>query len=159
MKPRHGVAFPLRLRDCDVCHLGRRVNTSTGLARFCRRWHNWRLVLSLTNKPAYHAYLPWHPAGYTGNSLPLKIITAFFLGLSLYNAIELIVLAFVTFQHYHGLYFWSLVISAFGIIPYSLGFMIKFFRLFDPNTNVGYVAVVLLTIGWYSMVTGGSATV
>ncbi|USP75357.1 hypothetical protein yc1106_02631 [Curvularia clavata] len=94
--------------------------------------------------------------GYTGNSLPLKIIIAFFLGLSLYNAIELIVLALVTFQHYHGLYFWSLLISSFGIIPYSLGFTIKFFRLLDPNANAGYVAVVLLTIGWYSMVTGQS---
>ncbi|EMD61804.1 hypothetical protein GGP41_002686 [Bipolaris sorokiniana] len=94
--------------------------------------------------------------GYTGNSVPLKIIIAFFLGLALYNALELIILAFVTFQHYHGLYFWSLVISAFGIIPYSLGFIIKFFRLLDPNANVGYVAVVFLTIGWYSMVTGQS---
>jgi hypothetical protein len=92
--------------------------------------------------------------GYTGNSLSLKIIIAFLLGLSLYNAIELIVLLFVTFQRYHGLYFWSLCIAAFGIIPYSLGFIIKFFQLLDPNQDEGYVAVVLLTIGWYSMVTG-----
>jgi len=94
--------------------------------------------------------------GYTGDSLPLKIIIAFLLGLSLYNAIELIVLAFVTFQRYHGLYFWSLVISAFGIIPYSLGFIIKFFRLLDPAANAGYVGVVLLTLGWYPMITGQS---
>jgi len=92
--------------------------------------------------------------GYTGDSLPLKIIIAFLLGLALYNAIELIVLAFVTFQRYRGLYFWSLVVSAFGIIPYSLGFITKFFRLLDPNENVGYVAVVLLTLGWWSMVSG-----
>lgn len=94
--------------------------------------------------------------GYTGDSLPLKIIIAFLLGLSLYNAIELIVLLFVTFQKYHGLYFWSLFIAAFGIIPYSLGFIIKFFQLLDPNQDEGYVAVVLLTIGWYPMVTGQS---
>jgi hypothetical protein len=92
--------------------------------------------------------------GYTGDSLPLKIIIAFLLGLSLYNAIELIVLAFVTFQRYHGLYFWSLVISAFGIIPYALGFIIKFFRVLDPSRDAGYVAVVLLTFGWYPMITG-----
>lgn len=94
--------------------------------------------------------------GYTGDSLPLKIIIAFLLGLALYNAIELIVLLFVTFQKYHGLYFWSLFISAFGIVPYSLGFIIKFFQLLDPSKDEGYVAVVLLTIGWYPMITGGS---
>ncbi|KAH7356144.1 hypothetical protein BKA66DRAFT_428643 [Pyrenochaeta sp. MPI-SDFR-AT-0127] len=94
--------------------------------------------------------------GYTGDSLSLKIIIALLLGLSLYNAIELIVLVFVTFQRYRGLYFWSLVIAAFGIIPYSLGFIIKFFQLLDPNQDEGYLAVVLLTLGWYPMVTGQS---
>ncbi|KAF1920245.1 hypothetical protein BDU57DRAFT_534041 [Ampelomyces quisqualis] len=94
--------------------------------------------------------------GYTGDSLSLKIIIAFLLGLSLYNAIELIVLLFVTFQRYHGLYFWSLLVAAFGVIPYSLGFIIKFFQLLDPSQDEGYVAVVILTIGWYSMVTGQS---
>lgn len=92
--------------------------------------------------------------GYTGDSLSLKIIIAFLLGLALYNSIELIVLIFVTFQRYHGLYFWSMLVAAIGIIPYSLGFLIKFFQLLDPNKNVGYVAVVFLTIGWYPMVTG-----
>jgi hypothetical protein len=94
--------------------------------------------------------------GYTGDSLTLKIIIAFLLGLSLYNALELIILAFVTFQRYHGLYFWSLVISAFGIVAYALGFIIKFFRVLDPGTDAGYVAVVLLTLGWYAMITGES---
>jgi len=64
------------------------------------------------------------------------------------------VLIFVTFQKYHGLYFWSLVVAAFGIIPYSLGFLIKFFQLLNPGQDEGYVAVVLLTIGWYPMITG-----
>ncbi|KAF2832261.1 hypothetical protein CC86DRAFT_313174 [Ophiobolus disseminans] len=94
--------------------------------------------------------------GYTGDSLSLKIIIAILLGLALYNAVELIVLIFVTFQRYDGLYFWSLLVAAFGIIPYSLGFLIKFFQLLDPNQDQGYVAVVLLTIGWYPMITGQS---
>lgn len=95
-----------------------------------------------------------HLVGYTGNSLPLKMIIAFLLGLSLYNAIELIVIVFFTFQRYCGLYFWSLVISAFGIMPYSLGFLIKFFQLLNPERKEGYVAVFFLTIGWYLMITG-----
>ncbi|CBX97122.1 hypothetical protein IAQ61_007938 [Plenodomus lingam] len=94
--------------------------------------------------------------GYTGDSLSLKIIIAFLLGLSLYNALELIVIVFVTFQRFRGWYFWSMIVSAFGIIPYSLGFLIKFFQLLDPGRDEGYVAVVLLTIGWYTMVTGQS---
>lgn len=159
LKPRHGLALPLPFPfplplptgQCNVCCSCRRDDTGTGLARVRRCGHNWRSVPSLPS----HKLQPYHgTTGYTGNSVPLKIIIAFFLGLALYNALELIILAFVTFQHYHGLYFWSLVISAFGIIPYSLGFIIKFFRLLDPNANVGYVAIVFLTIGWYTMVTG-----
>lgn len=85
----------------------------------------------------------------------MKIIIALLIGLSLYNALELLVLVFVTFQRFSGLYFWALVISGCGIIPYSLGFLIKFFQLLNPSEDEGYVAVVLLTIGWYTMVTGG----
>jgi hypothetical protein len=93
-------------------------------------------------------------AGYTGNSLSLKIIIAVLLGLSLYNAVELIILVLVTFQRYHGLYFWSLLVAGFGVLPYSLGFVIKFFQLLDPDSDPGYVAIVLLTIGWWTMVSG-----
>src|SRR4051794_11230237 len=37
-----------------------------------------------------------------------------------YNALELILLIFATFKHWHGLYFWSLLVVTFGIIPYNL---------------------------------------
>jgi hypothetical protein len=92
--------------------------------------------------------------GYNGDSLSLKIILAFLIGLALYNSIELIVLILATFNKYKGLYFWSLIIASVGIIPYSVGFLIKFFQLLDPNQDVGYVAVVMLTVGWYAMITG-----
>ncbi|KAF2263597.1 hypothetical protein CC78DRAFT_269167 [Lojkania enalia] len=94
--------------------------------------------------------------GYTGDSLSLKIIMGFLIGLSLYNALELLVLIFVTFQRYSGLYFWSLIIAGLGILPYGLGFLIKFFQLLEPNDSIGYLAVVLLTVGWYMMITGQS---
>lgn len=93
-------------------------------------------------------------AGYTGDSLPLKIIISVLLGLALYNSVELIILVLVTFQRYHGLYFWSLLIAGFGVLPYSLGFLIKFFQLLDPNGDPAYVAVALITFGWWTMVTG-----
>ncbi|KAF1950691.1 hypothetical protein CC80DRAFT_455365 [Byssothecium circinans] len=94
--------------------------------------------------------------GYTGDSLSLKIIIAFLIGLGVYNAIEVIIICFVTFNRYSGLYFWSVIIASFGIIPYQLGFLIKFFQLLNPNADIGYVAVVLLSIGWYMSITGQS---
>ena len=106
----------------------------------------------MCNRPALQVDLTIQ--GYTGDSLSLKIIISVLLGLSLYNAVELIILVLVTFQRYHGLYFWSLLIAGFGVLPYSLGFVIKFFQLLDPNSDPGYVAVVLLTIGWWTMVSG-----
>ncbi|KAF2797811.1 hypothetical protein K505DRAFT_397165 [Melanomma pulvis-pyrius CBS 109.77] len=94
--------------------------------------------------------------GYYGDSLSLKIILSFLIGLALYNSIELLVLILVTFNKYQGVYFWSLIVAGVGIIPYSLGFMIKFFQFLNPNENAGYLAVVMLTLGWYAMVTGQS---
>jgi hypothetical protein len=88
--------------------------------------------------------------GYEGNSLPLKICIAFFLGLAMYNVVELMVLIFGTFQRYRGLYFWSLVVSGLGIIPYSLGFLFKYFSVLKGPGRWG--SVFLLTIGWYPMV-------
>lgn len=91
--------------------------------------------------------------GYTGHSLGIKITIATLAGLTWYNAFELITLVFVTFSRYRGLYFWSLLISSsFGLIPYSLGFLLKFYRL----THVTWLSVTLLTIGWWCMVTGQS---
>lgn len=91
--------------------------------------------------------------GYTGHDLGLIITMATFTGIAWYNAIELIVLIFVTFKKFHGLYFWSLLISAScGVIPYSLGFLMKFLQL----TSATWLSVTFLTVGWYAMVTGQS---
>lgn len=92
--------------------------------------------------------------GYNGNSLTLQIFIAFFAGLAMYNALELTAMIFLAFNHYRGLYFWSLLISGLGIIPYALGFLLKFFEITQGNSR--WLAVVLLTIGWYLMVTGES---
>lgn len=90
--------------------------------------------------------------GYDGESLALKVCIAFFLGLAMYNVLELLVLIFGTFSRFRGLYFWSLVISGIGIIPYSLGFLFKYFSILTGPS--AWTSVVLLTIGWYPMVTG-----
>lgn len=42
--------------------------------------------------------------GYNGNSLAIKAVIAVFAGLSIYNAIELIALVFITFTRYKGVF-------------------------------------------------------
>ena len=64
----------------------------------------------------------------------------------MYNAVELIAMISLTFTRYRGLYYWSLLISSIGIIPYSLGFFLKFDNLAPGDLR--WIAVVLLTIGW-----------
>ncbi|ETN44634.1 uncharacterized protein HMPREF1541_10304 [Cyphellophora europaea CBS 101466] len=90
--------------------------------------------------------------GYEGNSLALKVCIAFFLSLAIYNVLELLVLIFGTFQKFRGLYFWSLVVSGVGIIPYALGFLFKYFNILTGSAR--WASVFLLSIGWYPMVTG-----
>lgn len=71
--------------------------------------------------------------------------------LSLYNALELELLVFTTFHAYRGLYFWSLVIASFGIIPYVVGYMVEYFKLGPLAVGIG-----IDSLGWSLMVTGQS---
>lgn len=90
--------------------------------------------------------------GYQGDSQTLRIFIVFFAGLAMYNAVELSVMVFLTFKRFSGLYFWSLLLSGIGIIPYALGFLLKFMEI--TTGSLKWLAVVLLTIGWYPMITG-----
>lgn len=89
---------------------------------------------------------------YTGNSFAVQASLASLLGCALYSAIELIVLVFSIFKKYHGLYFWSLLLSAsLGVIPDALGLLLKYFELAPI-----WIPVTLSTAGWAIMVTGQS---
>lgn len=94
----------------------------------------------------------WITSSYTGNSNGVRITIATFVGVAWYNVIELIVLICLTFKRYRGPYFWSMLIASIGILPYSVGYLMKFFNL----TSATWLPVTLLTIGWWSMVTGQS---
>ena len=91
-------------------------------------------------------------AGYDGQSDSLRIVIIFLSGLAMYNAVELIAMISLTFTRYRGLYYWSLLISSIGIIPYSLGFFLKFDNLAPGGLR--WIAIVLITVGWYPMITG-----
>ena len=81
--------------------------------------------------------------------------------------IELTIVLFYTFRRRSGLYFWSLLISAWGCTFHALGFVLKYLTYapsgaFLPFIEIGTAVVqsgrMLLrrTTGWVSMVTGQS---
>lgn len=78
-------------------------------------------------------------------------IVACFIGISLYNSIELIVLCFVTFKKYNSCYFWSLLIASISIILFALGYLVVIFRL-----GIIYAGVAAEIVGWYGLVVGQS---
>ncbi|KAL2812669.1 hypothetical protein BDW59DRAFT_167767 [Aspergillus cavernicola] len=80
----------------------------------------------------------------------LQATLVIFIALSCYNVVELFILVLSTFRRWKGLYFYSLLVSGvLGVVPYSLGFLLKFF-----STANSIISVTILTIGWWTMVTG-----
>ncbi|KAG6003427.1 hypothetical protein E4U54_000687 [Claviceps lovelessii] len=73
-----------------------------------------------------------------------------FVALALYNAVELNFVVFSTFRRFKGLYFWSFLAAANGIIPHSLGFFLK---NVVRSSHYG-LYITLVSIGWVPMVTG-----
>ena len=91
---------------------------------------------------------------YEGQSETVKILIVFFAGLTIYNALELILLTFTTFRSRKTLYFWSLLVSSVGLMFYATGFTVKLLGVWEGGAR--WTGLVFLTIGWYTMVTGQS---
>ncbi|RYP67885.1 hypothetical protein DL771_006993 [Monosporascus sp. 5C6A] len=81
-----------------------------------------------------------------------SVAIATFIGIALYNVIELNVIIVRTFKRRHGLYFYSFVVATWGIVLWSLGYLIKDFKL--ASGTVLYS--VFISSGWCAMVTGQS---
>ena len=100
------------------------------------------------------------PEGESGGAIPynkgIYMAIAAFTAVAWYNVAELNVQVFLTFKRHRGLYFWSLLISSYGCVLHALGFLLKFFQLVSSNNQSlnDYVAVTIITLGWYCMVTG-----
>lgn len=90
-------------------------------------------------------------SGATDHGDAIYAIVAF-VALAIYNALELNVVIFSTFKRFKGLYFWSFVAATNGIIPHSLGFLLK--NVIGSH-NYG-IYITLVAIGWVPMVTGQS---
>ena len=93
----------------------------------------------------------WPRESFHGTYDPTSITITVSTALSLYNCIELLLLIFITFHRWRGLYFWSLTISTIGTISYSLGLIIEYFGL-----AILWVGKIFDTGGWMVMVTGQS---
>lgn len=90
--------------------------------------------------------------GYQGGSLVVKILIIVFSSISLYNALELVILIFLTFNRYSGLYFWTMLLSdVLGVMPHAIGYLLEFFA-----KGPVWLGVTLSTIGFYFMVPGQS---
>ncbi|KAJ5887520.1 hypothetical protein N7495_007561 [Penicillium taxi] len=81
----------------------------------------------------------------------LAMVIAGLFSLAIFMGLEIIFLIFTTFRRRNGLYFWSMLISAMGIILHTLCAFLRYFSL-APNIPM----CVLICIGWYAMVTGQS---
>lgn len=64
---------------------------------------------------------------FSGNYDVASVFITICCSLAIYNGLELLMLIFTTFRRFSGLYFWSLLVSSFGLIPYTIGFMIMYF--------------------------------
>ena len=89
----------------------------------------------------------------TSSSIERILFT--FGGIALYNMLELLIQIPLRFKAWKGLYFWSLLLSALGILPYILGLLFKFFGVIQGYPLV-YLAIAMIDIGWQLMVTGQS---
>ncbi|KAJ5384177.1 hypothetical protein N7517_002088 [Penicillium concentricum] len=90
--------------------------------------------------------------GYHGNNVAVRTLMIVFTSIALYNALELFILLFLTFTHYRGLYFWTLLLSVvLGVIPHAIGYLLGFFSLAPL-----WLSLTITTIGFYVMVPGQS---
>ncbi|KAJ5973245.1 hypothetical protein N7481_010455 [Penicillium waksmanii] len=79
-----------------------------------------------------------------------KYVFASFIGITIFGSIELVVLCFITFKRYSGLYFWSLLVASISLVPQALGFTFILYRIGVSE----YLSTALTVFSWYAMVTG-----
>lgn len=79
-----------------------------------------------------------------------NVQTTVLVTIALYNCFELLIIVLRTFKSFRGLYFWSYLLSTLGVGVYTIGFMLKTYRL----TTRWPVFVTVIVIGWIPMVSG-----
>ncbi|RMZ91952.1 hypothetical protein DV736_g812, partial [Chaetothyriales sp. CBS 134916] len=77
-----------------------------------------------------------------------SVIVTLSIALALYNSLEMVLLISATFKKWKGLYFWSLALCNLGIICYTLGVMLQYFKL----GGVRWFNLALNDAGWIGMI-------
>jgi len=72
---------------------------------------------------------------FSGNYDVSSVFVTIGCALSIYNGLELLLLVFTTFRRFQGLYFWSLLIASFGLLPYTLGLLIMYFTFINSRKS------------------------
>lgn len=86
------------------------------------------------------------------NSKGLWFALACLAGIGLWNASEIVLVVWWTFKRRRTLYFWSLMVAAFGVIICSVAQVIDF----SLGSQNSMFVVILGSAGWIPMVTGQS---
>lgn len=86
------------------------------------------------------------------NTRGLWFALACLAGIGLWNSCEIVLVVWWTFKRRRTLYFWSLMLAAFGVIICSVAQVIDF----SLGSQNGMFVVVLGSAGWIPMVTGQS---
>lgn len=79
-----------------------------------------------------------------------RSLVAVFTALPLWMTIELTVWVFYLFRRWSGLYFWSVLITTWGVTLHAVGFVLK---VCVPSCNY-ILSMVIAELGWIGMVTG-----
>ncbi|KAL2858579.1 hypothetical protein BJY01DRAFT_230746 [Aspergillus pseudoustus] len=82
---------------------------------------------------------------------PETYVFTAFASITLALSIEIVTLTLATFKRYQGVYFYSLLVTSFGLTVNTIGYLLFFFTHVSP-----YAAVTVILLGWYCMVTGHS---
>ncbi|KAK5651366.1 hypothetical protein OQA88_12599 [Cercophora sp. LCS_1] len=82
------------------------------------------------------------------------LVIMVFLSISFYNFIELNLIIYSTFKRRSGLYFWSFIISTWGVAIWSLGWLMKTTGVTAHIPNHYLLYMTFIEVGFVFMVTG-----
>ncbi|KAF2683446.1 hypothetical protein K458DRAFT_478336 [Lentithecium fluviatile CBS 122367] len=87
-------------------------------------------------------------------SCGISLLLTTFLGIALYNVIELTAPIFTTFKKIRGHYFCSLLVASWGIVPYVIGVYLKYFTLTSSDGRARWVLYMIIINGILCHVSG-----
>ncbi|KAK3177633.1 hypothetical protein K4F52_009589 [Lecanicillium sp. MT-2017a] len=91
------------------------------------------------------------PRDFDASNHAARIVIVVFIGIALYNFLELQCYIIGAFKRYSGLYFWSFMVASWGIAFNATGYLIR-----HLHAGPGILHATIILIGWSTMITGQS---